>query len=81
MVRSNCNGLDGRGQGPLAQAMKIVPADLRQISAKHAGSFPESKVADVIRNGGAVLAIARGNAYLGPLLQRTAQTCGEQGAH
>jgi hypothetical protein len=60
-----CHGLDGRGQGPLAQAMKIVPADLTQISAKHAGSFPEAKVADVIRNGGAVLAMARGRCFPG----------------
>ena len=50
-----CHGLDGRGQGPLAQAMKIVPADLTQIAAKHEGTFPDAKVSDVIRNGGAVL--------------------------
>ena len=50
-----CHGLDGRGQGPLAEAMKIVPADLTQIAAKHGGTFPDAKVSDVIRNGGAVL--------------------------
>ena len=50
-----CHGLDGRGQGPLAEAMKIVPADLTQIAAKHESTFPDAKVSDVIRNGGAVL--------------------------
>jgi cytochrome c len=50
-----CHGLDGTGQGPLAQAMKIVPADLTRIAEKHAGDFPDAKVRDVIRNGGAVL--------------------------
>lgn len=50
-----CHGLDGTGQGPLAQAMKIVPADLTQIAVRHAGEFPDAKVRDVIRNGGAVL--------------------------
>jgi mono/diheme cytochrome c family protein len=50
-----CHGLDGTGQGPLAQAMKIVPADLTQVAVKHAGDFPDAKVRDVIRNGGAVL--------------------------
>ncbi|MFA5898245.1 MAG: c-type cytochrome [Hyphomicrobium sp.] len=50
-----CHGLDGRGQGPLAEAMKIVPADLTQIAAKHDGTFPDAKMSDVIRNGGAVL--------------------------
>ena len=50
-----CHGLDGRGQGALAQAMKLVPADLTQIATKHDGAFPDAKVSDVIRNGGAVL--------------------------
>ena len=50
-----CHGLDGRGQGPLAEALKIIPADLTQIAVKHEGTFPDAKVADVIRNGGAVL--------------------------
>ena len=50
-----CHGLDGRGQGPLAEAMKVVPADLTQIAAKHGGTFPDAKASDVIRNGGAVL--------------------------
>ena len=50
-----CHGLDGRGQGALAQALKLVPADLTQIAAKHEGTFPDAKVSDVIRNGGAVL--------------------------
>jgi mono/diheme cytochrome c family protein len=50
-----CHGLDGHGHGPLAKAMKIVPADLTEIAAKHGGAFPDAKVSDVIRNGGAVL--------------------------
>lgn len=50
-----CHGLDGRGQGPLAAAMKVVPADLTRIAAEHGGEFPDAKIADVIRNGGAVL--------------------------
>jgi mono/diheme cytochrome c family protein len=50
-----CHGLDGRGDGPLAQAMKIVPTDLTRIAARHKGEFPSAKVADVIRNGGGVL--------------------------
>jgi mono/diheme cytochrome c family protein len=50
-----CHGLDGRGQGPLATAMKITPADLTRIASEHAGDFPDAKIADVIRNGGAVL--------------------------
>jgi mono/diheme cytochrome c family protein len=50
-----CHGLDGHGQGPLTQAMKVTPADLTRIAAEHGGEFPDAKIADVIRNGGNVL--------------------------
>jgi mono/diheme cytochrome c family protein len=50
-----CHGMDGRGKGPLADALKAAPADLTQIAAKHGGEFPAAKISDVIRNGGAVL--------------------------
>jgi mono/diheme cytochrome c family protein len=50
-----CHGLDARGHGPLAAAMKLVPADLTQIATKHGGEFPDAKIADIIRNGGALL--------------------------
>lgn len=50
-----CHGLEGYGNGPLADAMKIAPSDLTRLAAKHDGKFPSDKVADVIRNGGGVL--------------------------
>ena len=50
-----CHGLQGYGNGPLADAMKIAPSDLTGIAAKHGGEFPAAKVSDVIRNGGGVL--------------------------
>ena len=50
-----CHGLDGTGSGSLAGAMKLVPADLTRLAAKNNGEFPANKVADVVRNGGAVL--------------------------
>ena len=50
-----CHGMDGRGEGPLAGALKIAPSDLTQLAARHGGQFPSAKVADVIRNGAAVL--------------------------
>lgn len=50
-----CHGLEGYGNGPLADAMKIAPSDLTQIATQHDGTFPAAKVSDVIRNGAAVL--------------------------
>jgi mono/diheme cytochrome c family protein len=50
-----CHGLEGYGNGPLADAMKIAPSDLTILAAKHGGEFPAAKVSDVIRNGGGVL--------------------------
>ena len=50
-----CHGLDGRGGGPLADAMKLVPTDLTRLAARSNGEFPSNRVADVIRNGGGVL--------------------------
>lgn len=50
-----CHGLDGTGNGPLADSMKIVPADLTGLSKRNQGAFPKVRVGDVIRNGGAVL--------------------------
>ena len=58
--------------------MKLVPADLTQIAAKHEGAFPDAKVSDVIRSGGAVLG---GPCSLETLLQRAVQSRCEQGAH
>jgi len=50
-----CHGVEGYGNGPLADAMKIGPTDLTTIAAQHDGAFPAAKVSDVIRNGGGVL--------------------------
>jgi mono/diheme cytochrome c family protein len=51
-----CHGMDGKAQGPLADALKVSPVDLTLLAARHNGQFPVAKVSDVIRNGGAVLA-------------------------
>jgi mono/diheme cytochrome c family protein len=50
-----CHGLDARGGGPLAEAMKLAPTDLTRLAARNNGEFPAGRVADVIRNGGGVL--------------------------
>ncbi len=35
-----CHGLEGRGDGPVADHLKIRPADLTAISRRNGGTFP-----------------------------------------
>jgi mono/diheme cytochrome c family protein len=37
---SSCHGLDGRGAGPAAEALKTAPTDLTLIRRTHEGKFP-----------------------------------------
>ena len=40
-----CHGASGEGNGPVAPALKQVPADLTRIAARNGGTFPDSDVA------------------------------------
>ncbi len=35
-----CHGLDGRGDGPVAQVLKTRPSDLTQLAARYGGALP-----------------------------------------
>ena len=39
-----CHGVDGSGDGPIANQLKRRPTDLTKLSAKNGGSFPETLV-------------------------------------
>lgn len=43
-----CHGLDGRGDGPAAGALRQVPADLTRITARRGGAFDAAYVARTI---------------------------------
>lgn len=43
-----CHGEDGRGNGPMARAMKKAPANLTLISVRHGDQFPRAKVMSII---------------------------------
>lgn len=45
---ATCHGVDGRGDGPAAQAMKRRPADLTTISRRNGGKFPAFRVTHTI---------------------------------
>lgn len=51
---ATCHGTDGTGNGPMAQVLKVPPADLMQISMRAGGTFPADRVVEIIRYGGNV---------------------------
>ncbi len=64
-----CHGVDGRGNGPAAAALKTPPADLTLLSENNHGQFPDQRVAAVLRFG--VNVPAHGSAEMpvwGPIL-------------
>lgn len=46
-----CHGVDGRGRGPAAIAMKTQPVDLTQLARMNHGKYPESHIASVLEFG------------------------------
>jgi mono/diheme cytochrome c family protein len=45
---ASCHGSEGRGDGPVAQAMKAMPADITLLSTNNDGKFPTEQVQAVI---------------------------------
>lgn len=45
---ASCHGAEGRGDGPVAQAMKAMPADITLLAMNNDGEFPADKVRAII---------------------------------
>jgi mono/diheme cytochrome c family protein len=45
---ASCHGIDGKGAGPAAVALKMPPADLTLLKQNNGGKFPPTKVYLVI---------------------------------
>jgi len=45
---ASCHGVDGRGHGPASVALKRGAPDLTKISQRNGGTFPFSRVKDII---------------------------------
>lgn len=56
---ASCHGVDGKGNGPAAPALKITPTDLTQLAAKNGGTFPDAHIMQVIK--GDTMTAAHGN--------------------
>jgi mono/diheme cytochrome c family protein len=46
-----CHGPSGKGDGPVATALKVPPPDLTTLAQRHDGKFPDDYVSNVLKNG------------------------------
>ena len=46
-----CHGVDGRGHGPAASALRVPPTDLSNLTAKNGGKFPDVSLMAVLHLG------------------------------
>jgi mono/diheme cytochrome c family protein len=51
-----CHGVAGKGDGPAASALKVLPADLATLASRNDGKFPAFKVSTAIRGDSSVAA-------------------------
>jgi mono/diheme cytochrome c family protein len=45
---ASCHGVDGRGGGPVASALKTRPSDLTMLARRNGGTFPRESVASYV---------------------------------
>ena len=70
---ASCHGVDGKGDGPAAPALKAVPANLTTLAVKNGGAFTSAHVATEIQ--GAAMIPAHGSNEMpvwGPIFMRSA---------
>ena len=46
-----CHGMDGKGFGPVASALKAPPTDLTVLTKNNRGKFPDTHIFAVLQNG------------------------------
>jgi mono/diheme cytochrome c family protein len=44
-----CHGIDGKGKGPAAEALKVPPTDLTTMATRNGGKYPAMKVSAMLR--------------------------------
>lgn len=67
---ATCHGQDGKGQGPVAPALKTPPPDLTQLTRRNGGVFPRARLESSIAAGPAMP--THGSAYMpvwGPIFR------------
>jgi mono/diheme cytochrome c family protein len=74
---ASCHGVDGTGNGPLADTLKIKPTDLTVISKKNEGHFPYTMLRKTIEGRELGLARAHGPREMpvwGPIFSQVPET-------
>jgi mono/diheme cytochrome c family protein len=72
-----CHGLDGKGGGPAATALKKAPADLTVLAKNNGGKFPENSVAVTLNSGSSPVHGSKEMPVWGPLLSSVSSSQGE----
>lgn len=49
-----CHGLDGKGDGPQAKSLSVMPADLTRLAKANGGIFPARAIYDMIDGRGVI---------------------------
>jgi len=57
---ASCHGKDGKGNGPVASALKVPPPDLTLLARRNGGTFPAERVKAFVTNDGDGVASAHG---------------------
>jgi len=65
---ASCHGLDGKGNGPAASALKAQPPDLTQLAHRNGGKYPSLTVIAAIKDGTANSHGSRDMPVWGPIL-------------
>jgi len=58
---ASCHGSSGMGNGPVASALKTLPANLTVLARRNSGSFPKERVASLLRGEEPGLAAVHGS--------------------
>jgi mono/diheme cytochrome c family protein len=75
---ASCHGKDAKGDGPAADALKQLPADLTILAKRNGGKYPMDKVTSILR--GQTKLMAHGDQEMpvwGPVFWRISQ--GQEG--
>jgi mono/diheme cytochrome c family protein len=68
---ASCHGADGKGRGPVAAALKAVPADLTTIARRNGGRFPRARLTAFVSSGELAVAAhgSQGMPVWGPIFR------------